>query len=52
MSASEQLKQQLKEHHYTLLVTDVASFIGLNRLGALLRLNQKVAELGNFVSGY
>ncbi len=52
MTKYDQLKEHLSGQQYTWLVTGVAGFIGSNLLEALLRLNQKVVGLDNFVTGY
>ncbi len=48
----EKIKQELKNHPRTWLVTGVAGFIGSNLLESLLKLNQKVVGLDNFVTGH
>ncbi|MBW2647754.1 MAG: GDP-mannose 4,6-dehydratase, partial [Deltaproteobacteria bacterium] len=48
----EKLKEHLKSNQYTWLVTGAAGFIGSNLLEALLKLNQAVAGLDNFSTGY
>lgn len=50
--AYEQLKGRLQNNQYTWLITGVAGFIGSNLLEALLKLNQKVIGLDNFMTGY
>lgn len=53
MSTSyEQLKTQLLQTQKTWLITGVAGFIGSNLLETLLKLNQKVVGLDNFVTGH
>ncbi len=52
MTRYDQLKDHLKDHRYTWLVTGVAGFIGSNLLETLLRLDQQVVGLDNFVTGY
>jgi len=52
LSAYEQLKQKLLQEPHTWLITGVAGFIGSNLLEQLLRLNQKVIGLDNFVTGF
>ncbi len=51
-SAIEQVKQQLLKTQHNWLVTGVAGFIGSNLLETLLKLNQKVAGLDNFATGF
>lgn len=52
MSRFDELKQHLRTHQYTWLITGVAGFIGSNLLESLLQLNQKVVGLDNFATGY
>jgi len=52
MSAYDDLKTRLVSNRHTWLVTGVAGFIGSNLLEMLLRLDQKVVGLDNFVTGY
>ncbi|UCN01126.1 SDR family oxidoreductase [Sulfurimonas sp. SWIR-19] len=46
------IKEQLKNSPKTWLVTGVAGFIGSNLAEELLKLNQKVKALDNFVTGH
>nr|WP_257295688.1 NAD-dependent epimerase/dehydratase family protein [Endozoicomonas sp. YOMI1] len=48
----ETVKNELREHPRTWLITGVAGFIGSNLLETLLNLNQKVVGLDNFITGY
>jgi len=50
-SVFQQLKLQLLKSSKTWLVTGVAGFIGSNLLETLLKLNQRVVGLDNFVTG-
>ncbi len=50
MTRYEELQQQLLKSPQTWLITGVAGFIGSNLLEALLKLNQSVVGLGNFVT--
>ncbi len=52
MKAFEKIKQDLLTTQYTWLITGVAGFIGSNLLETLLKLNQKVVGLDNFVTGF
>ncbi|MFK5854548.1 MAG: NAD-dependent epimerase/dehydratase family protein [Bacteroidota bacterium] len=52
MNKYEELQEHLKSNQYTWLVTGVAGFIGSNLLEALLKLNQKVVGLDNFITGH
>lgn len=52
MTAYESLQQKLKAEPKTWLVTGVAGFIGSNLLEALLKLDQRVVGLDNFITGY
>jgi UDP-N-acetylglucosamine 4-epimerase len=52
MSAYEQLQTRLANEQHTWLITGVAGFIGSNLLEALLKLNQRVVGLDNFVTGH
>lgn len=52
MSQYEKAKDFLLAAPLTWLITGVAGFIGSNLLEALLKLNQKVIGLDNFLSGY
>lgn len=51
-TAYDQLKLQLCTESHTWLVTGVAGFIGSNLLEILLRLNQRVVGLDNFMTGH
>jgi UDP-N-acetylglucosamine 4-epimerase len=51
MTTYELLKIRLAKEPHTWLVTGVAGFIGSNLLEALLKLNQRVIGLDNFVTG-
>jgi UDP-N-acetylglucosamine 4-epimerase len=48
----ERVRSQLRESPQTWLITGVAGFIGSNLLEALLRLDQIVIGLDNFMTGY
>lgn len=48
----DQIKRQLEESPKTWLITGVAGFIGSNLLESLLKLNQHVIGLDNFLSGH
>jgi UDP-N-acetylglucosamine 4-epimerase len=52
MTAFTQLQTRLKTQPYIWLITGVAGFIGSNLLEALLKLNQRVVGLDNFVTGH
>jgi UDP-N-acetylglucosamine 4-epimerase len=52
MSAYEQLQTRLANEQHIWLITGVAGFIGSNLLEALLKLNQRVVGLDNFVTGH
>jgi UDP-N-acetylglucosamine 4-epimerase len=52
MTAFQQLQLQLPNVPRTWLVTGVAGFIGSNLLETLLKLNQRVVGLDNFVTGH
>lgn len=52
MNAFESLKEDLLKSQKTWLITGVAGFIGSNLLETLLRLDQRVVGLDNFVTGY
>ena len=52
MTKYEQIQQELLESPKTWLVTGVAGFIGSNLLEKLLKLNQTVVGLDNFVTGH
>lgn len=47
-----QVKDNLRKHQKTWLITGVAGFIGSNLAEALLKLNQKVLSLDNFSTGH
>ena len=48
----EELKKHLITRQYTWLITGVAGFIGSNLMEGLLKLNQKVIGIDNFITGY
>ena len=48
----QQIQQDLKASPKTWLITGVAGFIGSNLLETLLRLDQTVIGLDNFVTGH
>ena len=48
----EEILQDLKNHPRTWAITGVAGFIGSNLLEALLRLNQRVVGIDNFLTGH
>jgi UDP-N-acetylglucosamine 4-epimerase len=50
--AYEQVRKSLLQTQRTWLITGVAGFIGSNLLEALLKLNQRVVGLDNFVTGH
>jgi UDP-N-acetylglucosamine 4-epimerase len=52
MSRYEQIQSQLRQNPKTWLVTGVAGFIGSNLLESLLKLDQCVVGLDNFVTGH
>ncbi|MCX5814237.1 MAG: SDR family oxidoreductase [Proteobacteria bacterium] len=52
MSEYENVKDKLKQNPKTWLITGVAGFIGSNLLEALLKLNQRVVGLDNFLTGH
>lgn len=52
MSAFSSLRENLETSPTSWLITGVAGFIGSNLLEALLKLNQKVVGLDNFLTGY
>ncbi len=52
MSAYQRAIGHLREHRYHWLVTGVAGFVGSNLLETLLRNNQQVTGLDNFMTGY
>jgi len=52
MNAYAQLKTNLVAEPATWLITGVAGFIGSNLLETLLKLNQRVAGLDNFATGF
>lgn len=52
MSQYQIVCEQLKQSPKTWLITGVAGFIGSNLLETLLKLNQKVIGLDNFVTGH
>ena len=52
LSTYEYVKSQLQAEPKTWLITGVAGFIGSNLLETLLKLDQRVVGLDNFVTGY
>jgi UDP-N-acetylglucosamine 4-epimerase len=52
MTPYESLQQKLKAEPKTWLITGVAGFIGSNLLEALLKLDQRIVGLDNFITGY
>lgn len=52
MHKYQQLQTHLKANTSTWLITGVAGFVGSNLLETLLKLNQRVIGLDNFVTGY
>jgi UDP-N-acetylglucosamine 4-epimerase len=52
ISAYDTLKARLMNEQHTWLITGVAGFIGSNLLETLLKLNQRVVGLDNFVTGH
>lgn len=52
MTAYTQLQTRLQSEPHTWLITGVAGFIGSNLLETLLKLNQHVVGLDNFVTGH
>ena len=52
MTAFVQLQTRLQSEPRTWLITGVAGFIGSNLLETLLKLNQRVVGLDNFVTGH
>jgi len=52
MTAYEQIQVELPKDVKTWLVTGVAGFIGSNLLEKLLKLDQRVVGLDNFITGY
>ncbi len=51
MEPYSNLKYHLKNNQYVWLITGVAGFIGSNLLEELLKLNQRVIGLDNFLTG-
>jgi len=51
MTKYNRIKRQLEESPKTWLITGVAGFIGSNLLESLLKMNQHVVGLDNFLSG-
>lgn len=51
LSKYNRLKQELRKHPSTWLITGVAGFIGSNLLEELLKLDQKVIGIDNFATG-
>jgi len=52
MNKYKKIKEELQSNSKTWLVTGVAGFIGSNLAEELLKLNQKVIALDNFVTGH
>ncbi len=52
MTAYQQLQAHLANERHVWLITGVAGFIGCNLLEALLKLNQQVVGLDNFITGH
>ncbi len=52
MSRYAHIQDELRSHPATWLITGVAGFIGSNLLETLLRLNQRVIGLDNFLTGH
>lgn len=52
MAQYEEILRALRENPQKWLVTGVAGFIGSNLLEALLKLNQQVVGMDNFLTGY
>lgn len=52
MTIYQDTQQHLRGQQHHWMITGVAGFIGSNLLEALLKLNQKVTGLDNFVAGY
>lgn len=52
ISAYESLQERLRAECHTWLITGVAGFIGSNLLETLLKLDQRVVGLDNFVTGH
>jgi len=52
MNKYESLQEHLSHHQFTWLITGVAGFIGSNLLEMLLKFNQKVIGIDNFITGY
>ncbi len=52
MTRYEQIQAELRQSHRAWLVTGVAGFIGSSLLETLLKLNQRVVGLDNFVTGH
>jgi UDP-N-acetylglucosamine 4-epimerase len=48
----EEILQNLKNHSKTWVITGVAGFIGSNLLESLLRLNQRIIGIDNFLTGH
>ena len=51
MNSFEHIKEELRSHSLTWLITGASGFIGSNLLEELLKLNQKVIGLDNFSTG-
>ena len=52
MSTYQDLQIQLRENPRTWMITGVAGFIGSNLLETLLKLDQNVIGIDNFVTGF
>ena len=52
MKAYDKVKERIREHPRSWLVTGVAGFIGSNLLETLLTLDQTVVGLDNFSTGH
>ena len=51
MNSFEHIKEKLRSHSLTWLITGASGFIGSNLLEELLKLNQKVIGIDNFSTG-
>ena len=52
MESYLKLKSHLEKNQYVWLITGVAGFIGSNLLEELLKLNQRVVGIDNFLTGH
>ncbi len=52
MNKYKDIKEHLKNNQHTWLITGIAGFIGSNLMEALLKLNQRVVGLDNFITGH